>query len=346
MNKKNGKSILILCSSAASFLAIILLYQVSISHEDVIVKQSLGKSSNGETPNATKQSASQTAESLVRSIMDPSSLMSTVMNETAVGKAKKLSSISEAPSSTDGLIKSINPASKSKSENAVITSSSLSSLPTERGKSNNNSSSNTTLPAVGFNSFQNSSKNTVVRNVNTLFMAHQIIPPKDFIPLYDTSPYQILAGHLAAKIPCDANSKPSLQILIGHLPNLRPVEPQLIREYSQPGYICMYNVEIDAAKTTNVSAGNNNGSNGELPPKLIDTDIVLRNPTDTRILLPNTSTVVVGVDEVIPPGIEQAINGNSNSQPTTTTDNKNNIPTQESQGQISTLIRSMSELNK
>src|SRR5947208_13469847 len=138
MNKKNGKSILILCSSAASFLVIILLYQVSISHEDVIVKHSLGKSSNGETPNATKQSASQTAESLVRSIMDPSSLMSTVMNETAVGKAKKLSSISEAPSSPEGLTKPIN-TSKSKSENAVITSSSLSSLPTERGKSNNNS---------------------------------------------------------------------------------------------------------------------------------------------------------------------------------------------------------------
>ena len=108
----------------------------------------------------------------------------------------------------------------------------------------------------------------------------------------------------------------------------------------------MYNAEIDAAKTTNVSAGNNNGSKGELPPKLIDTDIVLRNPTDTRILLPNTSTVVVGVDEVIPPGMEHTINGNGNGQPTTTTDNRNNNPTQESQGQISTLIRSMSELNK
>jgi hypothetical protein len=345
MDKKNGKSILILCSSAASFLVIVLLYQVSISHEDIIVKQSQGKSTNGEAPNATKQSASQTAESLVRSIMDPTSLMSTVMNETGVGEAKKLSSISGAPSSSDGLTKSINPASKSKSENAVITSSSLSSLSTERGKSNNNnsSSSNATLPVVGFNSLQSSSKNTVVRNVNTLFMAHQIIPPKDFIPLYDTSPYQILAGHLAAKIPCDANSKPSLEILIGQLPNLRPVEPRLIREYSQPGYICMYNVEIGAAKATNVSAGNNNGSKGGSPTNLIDTDIVLRNPTDTRILLPNTSTVVVGVDEVIPPGIDHTINGNRNVQPTTAT---NNIPPQESQGQISTLIRSMSEQNK
>lgn len=343
MNKKNGKGILILCSSAASFLVIVLLYQVSISHEDVIAKQSLGKSSNGEIPNATKQSASQTAESLVRSIMDPSSLMSTVMNETGVGEDKKLSSISGAPSSSDGLTKSINPVPKSKSENAVITSSSLSSLSTGTGKSNNNNnSSNATLPAVGFNSLQNSSKNTVVRNVDTLFMAHQIIPPKDFIPLYDTSPYQILAGHLAAKIPCDANSKPSLEILIGHLPNLRPVEPKLIREYSQPGYICMYNVEIDAAKTTNVSAGNNNGSKGEVPTKPIDTDILLRNPTDTRILLPNTSTIVIGVDEVIPPALD-TLSGNSDGQPTSTT---NNIPPQESQGQISTLIRSMSELNK
>lgn len=347
MNKKNGKSILILCSSAVFFFVFVLLYQLSLSHEDIIVKPSLATSAAGNAANDTKQSASQTAESLVRSIMDPSSLMSTVMNETGVGKAKNLSSISGSPDSIHGLTKSANPASKSKSENAVIASSSLSSFLAARGKSNNSSStSNATLPTIGFNTLQNGSKNTMVRNVNTLFMAHQIIPPKDFIPLYDTSPYQIVAGHLAAKIPCDANSKPSLEILIGHLPNLRPVEPQLIKDYSQPGYICMYNVEIDAAKMTDVSAGNNNGSKGAVPTKLFDTDIVLRNPTDTRILLPNTSTVVIGVDEVIPPGMEHTINGNGDVQPTTTADSKNNIPSQESQGQISTVIRSMSELNK
>ena len=223
---------------------ILLLNQLSFfSGDRLVLQQAIANSNNGNKANTTGQSASQSAEALVRSIMDPSSLMSSVMNETGVGKNGNLSSIDQH----EGLTKFLTPSSRSKSENAVITSSSGSSLSTEKGRSNN-SSSNATLSTMGLNTTQNASKNTIIRNIDTLFLAHQIIPPKDFIPLYDTSPYQILNGHVAAKIPCDGASKPSLEILIGRLPNLRPVEPHLIQEYSKPGYICMYNVAIDGSK--------------------------------------------------------------------------------------------------
>jgi hypothetical protein len=343
MTKKKGKSILILCCSFILFVLLLFCQLPLETGNRQVVQGAIAKDTKGNTANSTGQSASQSAEALVRSIMDPSSLMSSVMNETGVGKTGNLSSISGLPHSkspartstfnateqSGGLSKSSIPASPS------LTSSSPSS--TGKGRLNN-SSGNASL------SF---SKDTTVRNIDTLFLAHQIIPPKDFIPLYDTSPYQILKGHLAAKLPCDANSKPSLQILVGHLPNVRPVEPQLIKEFSQPGYICMYNVDINASKTTTtgpVPSGNNNENKTAVVPNPIDTDVVLHNPTDSRVLLPNTSTVVIGVDEANPLNMETTNNdSSSNVQAATST---NNVSSEQNQGQISHVIRSMSELNK
>src|SRR5207237_10495682 len=98
----------------------------------------------------------------------------------------------------------------------------------------------------------NNLQKTIVRNIDTLLLAHQIIPPKDFLPLYDTSPYKILNGHLAAKIPCDANYTSSLQILVGHLPDLKPVQLQLVKEFSKRGNICLYHVDLGS--TTKMSS--------------------------------------------------------------------------------------------
>jgi hypothetical protein len=269
--------------------------------------------------------------------------MSSVMNETGVGKNGNLSSISGLHSKSPARTSTFNATEQSgglsKSNIAASPSLTSSSSSSSAGKGRlNNSSSNESL---------SSSKDAIVRNIDTLFLAHQIIPPKDFIPLYDTSPYQILKGHLAAKLPCDANSKPSLQILVGHLPNVRPVEPQLIKEFSQPGYICMYNVDINASKTTTtgpVPSGNNNENKTAVVPNPIDTDVVLHNPTDSRVLLPNTSTVVIGVDEANPLNMETTNNdSSSNVQAATST---NNVSSEQNQGQISHVIRSMSELNK
>ncbi|HYZ50377.1 MAG TPA: hypothetical protein VE593_05790, partial [Nitrososphaeraceae archaeon] len=137
---------------------------------------------------------------------------------------------------------------------------------------------------------QNTIENTVTRNVDTLLLAHQIIPPRDFLHLYDTDPYSITSGHISAKIPCDANSSSSLQMLVGHLPQLRPLQLDPIKELSKPGYLCMYEGNIGSVLSSNATSIYTGGN-------MLTTDLVLLNPTDYRVILPNTSTVVISVNQ-------------------------------------------------
>lgn len=244
--------------------------------------------------NNTGQAAASQSESLVRSIMDPSSLITSVLNQAGGNKTHS---------------------SNSTNQNSGI--------------------GNHSAIALG-----NTMQTGVVRNIYTLLLAHQIIPPKDFIPLYDTSPYEILNGHLAAKIPCDANSVPALQILIGHLPDVKPVQLQLVKGFSQPGNICFYHVDLGAATTTthdNNSAVNSAaGGRSQQANKTttINTDLVLSNPTADRVILPNTSTVVIGVNEIMPVGVVATSTNNNNT---------NIAPNQSrgSNGQINNLINAM-----
>ena len=64
-------------------------------------------------------------------------------------------------------------------------------------------------------------KSTVVRDSQAILLEGKAIPSKDFIHLYDTTPYILMNGHLAVKLPCDANSVSPLKILIGQAPNLK-----------------------------------------------------------------------------------------------------------------------------
>ena len=246
--------------------------------------------------NNTGQAAASQSESLVRSIMDPSSLITSVLNQAGGNKTHS---------------------SNSTNQNSGI--------------------GNHSAIALG-----NTMQTGVVRNIYTLLLAHQIIPPKDFIPLYDTSPYEILNGHLAAKIPCDANSVPSLQILIGHLPDVKPVQLQLVKGFSQPGNICFYHVDLGAATTTThhnnsavVSVAGGRSQQANKTTTTINTDLVLSNPTADRVILPNTSTVVIGVNEIMPVGVVAAGTNNNN--------NTNIAPNQSrgSNGQINNLINAM-----
>lgn len=245
--------------------------------------------------NNTGQAAASQSESLVRSIMDPSSLITSVLNQAGGNKTHS---------------------SNSTNQNSGI--------------------GNHSAIALG-----NTMQTGVVRNIYTLLLAHQIIPPKDFIPLYDTSPYEILNGHLAAKIPCDANSVPSLQILIGHLPDVKPVQLQLVKGFSQPGNICFYHVDLGAATTTHhnnsavVSVAGGRSQQVNKTTTTINTDLVLSNPTADRVILPNTSTVVIGVNEIMPVGVVAAGTNNNN--------NTNIAPNQSrgSNGQINNLINAM-----
>jgi hypothetical protein len=64
----------------------------------------------------------------------------------------------------------------------------------------------------------------VVRDSQTILLEGMTLPSKDYIHLYDTTPYLIVMGHIAAKLPCDSNNKTSLNVLIGQAPALKPAD--------------------------------------------------------------------------------------------------------------------------
>ena len=85
------------------------------------------------------------------------------------------------------------------------------------GQASNVTSSKAVAPGI--------MQGTVVRDSAVILLEGKTIPANDFIHLYDTTPYMIKSGHIAAKLPCDASSTSPLKILIGQLQtlNLQPL---------------------------------------------------------------------------------------------------------------------------
>lgn len=147
-----------------------------------------------------------------------------------------------------------------------------------------NTSSTTSMSNMNMSTANSSNKTTVVRDSQTILLEGKTIPAKDFIHLYDSTPYMIMNGHIAMKLPCDANSVSPLKVLIGSAPNLKVVQPDFIKELSKPGSMCLYHVDV----------------NSDPAKKIFQTDIAIQNPTDKSITFPPTSTFVVGVNGIMP----------------------------------------------
>src|SRR3712207_5016953 len=134
-----------------------------------------------------------------------------------------------------------------------------------------------------------------VRDSVFALLADQTIPPNSFIHLYDTTPYSISNGHIAAKIPCDDESAPLLNILVGLAPNLAPAPLELVPPLSTPGELCLYHTDLPAPAQANATATANATTTTNAT---MITDIAIQNPGDEDVTLPSTSTVVIGVNEI------------------------------------------------
>jgi hypothetical protein len=89
--------------------------------------------------------------------------------------------------------------------------------------SSSSSSSSSSMPGMKMSSAAaggTANKTTVVRDSQTILLEGRTIPAKDFIHLYDSTPYMIMNGHIAMKVPCDTSSKPAVNVLIGSAPNV------------------------------------------------------------------------------------------------------------------------------
>lgn len=139
----------------------------------------------------------------------------------------------------------------------------------------------------------NESSQTIVRDSTSILLEGKLIPAKDFIHLYDSTPYAIINGHIAAKLPCSDNSTAEVNILTGQAPNLKAAELENIKELSTPGEMCLYHVDIQSDLSD--STGNST-----------ITDIALQNPSDGDIKFGPSSTVAIGVNAIAPlPGEHQ-----------------------------------------
>jgi len=127
-----------------------------------------------------------------------------------------------------------------------------------------------------------------IRDSTAILLAGETIPSGSFIHLYDSTPDAIATGHVAAKIPCNENSNATLSILTGSAPNLQPTELELVPELSTPGQLCLYHADLASEQGGNMT-----------------TDIAIQNPGEEDVELPATSTVVIGVNKVLPGAAEE-----------------------------------------
>jgi hypothetical protein len=127
------------------------------------------------------------------------------------------------------------------------------------------------------------SRITLIKVSDTVLLSHVILSPKDLLHIYDSRPYKIMNGHLTAKLPCDSDLESPVKILVGEMTNLMPAKLEILKELSKSGYMCVYHANL---------------SYGPNPTNI--TDISLFNPTGSRVVLLNTSTVIIGISQILP----------------------------------------------
>ena len=127
-------------------------------------------------------------------------------------------------------------------------------------------------------------ESTVTRDSQTILLEGESLPEGSFIHLYDSTPYKIENGHIAAKVPCNEENATAVDVLIGQAPNLAPAELEFVAPLSSPGDLCLYHVDIASDDANTI------------------TDIAIGNNFTDDVDFPATSTIVLGVNEISPLG--------------------------------------------
>jgi hypothetical protein len=126
---------------------------------------------------------------------------------------------------------------------------------------------------------------SITRDSVTLLLEGKTIPAKGFIHVYDAAPYMIHNGHVALHVPCDTSSKLVVNLLEGQVNGtFTAIQPMTITSLSQPGQMCLSHVNI----------------NSDMTKKFYVTDIAIQNPSNQTIIFPPTSTVIVGINGIMP----------------------------------------------
>src|SRR5687767_13908201 len=128
---------------------------------------------------------------------------------------------------------------------------------------------------------EHSEASTTVRDSVTVLLQGMSIPATDSIHLYDSTPYHIMNGHIALKVPCGDDSTSPITVLIGSTPNMTAATLENIPALSTLGEQCLYHVDlIPGGNVTTI------------------TDIAISNTGEEDIEFPPSSTVVITINEV------------------------------------------------
>jgi hypothetical protein len=170
----------------------------------------------------------------------------------------------------------------------------LPTLPSQNQHLARNVTSTSNMTTMPTTPISKSNEITVAKDSVILLLEGKTIPAKDFIPVYSTNHYVIIPGHatiighIVAKFPCDTNSKSPIQLLLGRIPILKVMQPNLVKELSTAGKMCLYHLDV--------------GSKPGVASSEVITDVALKNPADKALTFPPSSAIIISMDEVRPSG--------------------------------------------
>ena len=111
----------------------------------------------------------------------------------------------------------------------------------------------------------------------TIPLSDRSIPEDSYIPIYDSRPYKILDGHIAAKLPCNDESSSDVQIVAGNLTMMIPVELEIVPELSFAESMCLYQADVVPVEGNAIY------------------DLILQNNSTDDIDFPSTSSIIVNI---------------------------------------------------
>jgi hypothetical protein len=130
----------------------------------------------------------------------------------------------------------------------------------------------------------------VVRDTVQVILDHKRINANDFIHLYDSAPYHIMNGHVALKMPCDANGNPMprVKVMAGNadMGMFEELDMNLLEKVSTKGKMCVWHADLESTHEKDKALG-------------MITDVIIMNDSNTPIRFPAGSSVVVGVNEIM-----------------------------------------------
>lgn len=118
---------------------------------------------------------------------------------------------------------------------------------------------------------------TKLTDTHTIPLNDKTITESSYIPLYDSRPFKIEEGHIAAKLPCNDDDSSDVQIMAVNASVSTPIELKIIPELSTSGSMCLYHGDMIFSKNSEIY------------------DLILQNNSTDDIDFTSTSGITISI---------------------------------------------------